>query len=406
MRKPDIYQGPWLLRAAPNLAAHRRIWGAAPARALTRNANLLENVDILGRGGGGFPFVRKLTRVAEHRGRKHVVVNFCEGEPASAKDLALALVAPHLVLDGAVMSAQTLKVSRIDIAVPGEQKWTEQALRQAITERKDRVHWRIHRADPGFISGEGSAVTELIGGRRNVPVTTWVPTSDSGVKGRPTLLSNAETYAQVAGAVYSNISGATAPGPADDPGTRLLTITRATGSQEVIEVVHGTAWPEILDAEELSRPVLLGGYHGAWVEAGALTDRTVSVASMHSLGAKLGAGIVIPLPARRCPLDYTTQILGYLAGQSALQCGPCRFGLPELVQAFRAGSSNGSWNSALRTAQLVERRGACAHPDGTARLARSAIAVFSDEAALHREGHCGYLDGGIHPSTISHGAST
>lgn len=391
MHKPDIHPGPWLLQEAPSFADHRRIWGSVPAKILRGQASILDDAGIAGRGGSGFPFARKLARVAEQRGRKHVVVNFCEGEPASAKDLALALVAPHLVLDGALMCAQALKVSRIDIAVPGEQPWTEESLRRAIHERRDHAHWRIHRADPGFISGEGSAVTQLISGRPNLPVTTLVPTSDSGVKGRPTLLSNAETYAQVAATVYSGLGSGPIPGPVDDPGTRLLTLTRHDGRQEVVEVVHGTPWQNILNGDELARPVLVGGYHGAWVEAGALTTRTVSHSSMHELGARLGAGIVIPLPDGLCPLTYTTQLLGYLAGQSALQCGPCRFGLPELTHAFKAGAATGSWNEAMHIAQLVEKRGACAHPDGTARLARSAMAVFSSEADLHRQGHCTYM---------------
>ncbi|HWU32300.1 MAG TPA: NADH-ubiquinone oxidoreductase-F iron-sulfur binding region domain-containing protein, partial [Marmoricola sp.] len=230
-----------------------------------------------------------------------------------------------------------------------------------------------------------------ISGRPNLPVTTLVPTSDSGVKGRPTLLSNAETYAQVAAAVFSGLGPVPVPGPADDPGTRLLTLTRRDGKQEVLEVIHGTPWLDILDAEELARPILVGGYHGAWVGPNALTTRTVSQSSMHELGARLGAGIVIPLPDGLCPLTYTTQLLGYLAGQSALQCGPCRFGLPELTQAFKAGANGTSWSEALHVAQLVEKRGACAHPDGTARLARSAIAMFSSEAALHHQGHCTYM---------------
>lgn len=392
MHKPDIYPGPWLLQAAPRLTDHQRIWGAAPAKILRGQTSLLDEAGIAGRGGSGFPFVQKLARVAEHHGRKHVVVNFCEGEPASAKDLALALVAPHLVLDGAWMSAQALKVSHVDIAVPTEQTWTEDAIKRAIAERKDHIRWQIHRADPGFISGEGSAVTQLISGRPNLPVTTLVPTSDSGVKGRPTLLSNAETYAQVAAAVYNSLAGKAIPGPADDPGTRLLTLTRSSGKQEVIEAPHGTPWSSLLDAEELARPMLIGGYHGSWVRAGALTDRTVSALSLEEVGARLGAGIVIPLPDGLCPLTYTTQLLGYLAGQSALQCGPCRFGLPELMHAFRAGATSGSWNEALQIAQLVERRGACAHPDGTARLARSAITVFDSEAALHNRGHCSYIN--------------
>ena len=96
------------LADGPSLDAHRRATTARhPLLRLPELASLTQAAQLTGRGGAGFPFATKLRAVAEARGRPVVVVNLAEGEPASWKDSALALTAPHLVLDGAVIAAQS-----------------------------------------------------------------------------------------------------------------------------------------------------------------------------------------------------------------------------------------------------------------------------------------------------------
>lgn len=91
-----------------------------------------------------------------------------------------------------------------------------------------------------------------------------------------------------------------------------------------------------------------------------------------------------------CPLQVTADIVAYLAAQSAGQCGPCVFGLPRLsaqVHALARGE-RGAAAGIERQAELVAGRGACHHPDGAARVARSAARVFAVEAAAHAVGAC------------------
>ena len=115
----DVHSGPLLLSGidrGPGLAAHRARLGAPPEPGIQALVTLLEDVGVRGRGGAGFPLARKLQTVMRARGsraaiggrRPYVVVNAAEGEPASAKDSALLDVAPHLVLDGAVVAARAL----------------------------------------------------------------------------------------------------------------------------------------------------------------------------------------------------------------------------------------------------------------------------------------------------------
>lgn len=230
--------------------------------------------------------------------------------------------------------------------------------------------------------------SSLVEGRVNLPVTRWQPTAVSGVGGRPTLLSNGETFAQLAALVLDHAAGRAVPGTAAEPGTRLLSIGGSDGTTRVVEVAHGTPWRHVLAPEELAAPVLLGGYHGTWAPAGVLAELTVSHSDLTAVGLGLGAGVVLPLAAGSCPLAATAGVTRYLARQSAGRCGPCVHGLPALATALEAFLAGGSVEPVERLLELVEGRGACAHPDGTARLVASALAAFPDDVSAHAVGGC------------------
>ena len=117
----------------------------------------------------------------------------------------------------------------------------------------------------------------------------------------------------------------------------------------------------------------------------------VSRESMAAAGLTLGAGIVIP--SRRCPLDHAAEIATYLANESAGRCGPCVNGLPRMAAALRDIARGLPRTAEVeRLGALVERRGACAHPDGTIRMARSLLLRYGGEITLHQRGRCRFGD--------------
>lgn len=390
----DVRPGPALLAGiehGPSLAAHRRQYGEPPEVSAEELHEALRRIALRGRGGAGFPFATKLEAVLRQRSRPVLVVNLSEGEPASAKDHAVALTRPHLVLDGVVATARSLRAREVHVVLPHERPAAAAAMRVALAERRDGVRITSHVAEPRFVSGQAKAVVELLAGRPNLPVTSWQPEAVSGHRGRPTLLSNAETWARVGLLVLRGVTAYCRLGTRDEPGTTLLTLGAPGLDPVVREVAYGTRLRDVLPAELSGRPALVGGFHGSWTTWETLASARVSVAGMRLLGAPLGAGVVLGAPVGTCPVTLTTDVVGYLAEQSAGRCGPCFNGLPALARAV-ASVAEGGTARVEQLAGLVERRGACAHPDGTVRLVRSVLHTFADEVSLHSAGACSERD--------------
>ena len=400
----QVRPGPLLLSGVddePGLAAHRARFGELPVLELASVVELADGAGVRGRGGAGFPLARKLRTVAERSGlrpskRPVVVVNAAEGEPASAKDEALLSVAPHLVLDGAELAARALGARRVHVVTSADRPLVGASVARAIAERDGKMRWTTHEAEGRFVAGQARAVLELMAGRPGLPVTAWAPEAMDGHQGRPTLLSNAESWAHLAAVAHVGTERYAAFGTPDEPGTMLLTLTRPPGPDgqfdlaRVVEVGHGdTAW-QVLDPAALAAPLLVGGFHGAWIHPSDVSGLVWSQPHLRSLGASLGAGALVSLSDGSCPVARTAEWTEYLAAESAGRCGPCRNGLPALADEVRALAEGADTRRRIEELTgLVTGRGACAHPDGTSRLVRSLVSTLADRVETHLEGTCG-----------------
>jgi len=331
------------------------------------------------------------------------VVNGTEGEPGSAKDKVLLGRVPHLVLDGAALAATALGASEIVLGIADAA--AAASAEQAIRERGLDARARVVRLPERFISGESGALVRGINGKRAVPPGRKVRASSQGVGGLPTLLSNAETYAQLAVLAGLGPRRYASVGTSEEPGTVLLTVTGSARFPAVIEVPAGAPLGHLLDlcGGRAGDGVLVGGYHGAWIPGDAAIGARVSRAGLEAVGGTLGAGIVMPLGRGTCPLGECARVARYLAAESAGQCGPCRLGLPDVASALAAlaeGRDAGSARETVRrAARLASGRGACAHPDGTARFVLSALDVFAEDAERHvADGGCGRPVRGVLPA--------
>jgi NADH:ubiquinone oxidoreductase subunit F (NADH-binding) len=351
----------------------------------------LEEAGLAGRGGAAFPTWRKVASAAESGRAAIVVANGSEGEPLSAKDATLLHQSPHLILDGLLLVAGVLRASEAHLVTTHTQI---PAIQRAIAERTDTRNIRLRATEDRFISGEASAVANAIERGRAIPRDHVVRLSIAGIGGRPTLVLNVETLAHIAVIARFGAAWFRSVGSDDDPGTRLLTVA-SDGSRRVIEAAGGTSLRRALEASgvasETVRAVLIGGYHGVWV-TGAALDAPISAAGLAPFGATPGAGVLIVLSRGHCGVARAAEITQYLAGQSAGQCGPCANGLPEIAQVLGRLARRDRDSSLPRQLRelggLVTGRGACHHPDGTARMVMSALEAFEHDVHAHAKGLC------------------
>ena len=357
-----------------DLAGHRRRTGVLPWVAYhgddgrDRLIAAVAAADLRGRGGAGFPTAVKLR--SARAPRSIVVANGCEGDPLSHKDAALLTLSPHLVLDGLQLAAHAIGAGEAILCVHAGSPVLPSVV-AALAEREDGVPVRVEEIPRRYVASEETALVHHLTSGDARPLGKSPRPDQRGVRGRPTLVDNVETLAQLALTILL--------GPQHYLSARrdLVTVTGAVRRPGVVEVAPGASVAAVLAAAggetEPVQAVLSGGYGGTWT-----SDFAVGVS---------GIPAVYALPARACGLEYTAKVLAFLAAESARQCGPCMFGLPAIAADFAELLRGGPSTARLaRRLPLLTGRGACAHPDGAARLATSALQVFGPDVAAHSAG--------------------
>jgi NADH:ubiquinone oxidoreductase subunit F (NADH-binding) len=355
----------------------------------------IERSGLRGHGGAGFPLALKMRAVIAAKGTPIVLANGSEGEPASRKDRLLLERLPHLVLDGALLAGAAVGADELMICVSVAAGEAQRSIAEAIEERR-RASRRLPKlgivqVPDRYISGQESALVNHINGKPALPGFTPPRVFERGVRRRPTQVSNVETLAHLALIARHGSRWFRALGTDEQPGSALVTLSGAVAYPDVYEIEHGASLGELVAAAGGTRgplrAALVGGYSGAWVAAGSLSNLALENERLASHGAMLGAGVIALLGEESCGVAETARIARWFAQQSARQCGPCVNGLgaiaTELEQIANGTSQRGSLERLSRWASLMLGRGACGHPDGAVRLISSALQVFGDELHNH-----------------------
>jgi len=369
----------WRLLAGPEpsagterLAQHLARLGRRP-RGGSWLLDVLDESNLRGRGGAGFPVGRKWRSViAKQRGVPTVAINLAEGEPASSKDRTLAALRPHLILDGAALAVETIEAWRAVIYVGRAHSAARRALQRAVRERRqlglEKCEFEIVDAPDRYVAGESSALVHYLNSGVAKPTAVPPRPHEAGVLGQPTLIQNAETTAHIALIARLGADWFRQVGTDTSPGTALLTILGAVARPGVLEVDRAATLVRAVEAWDLQ-----------------LDDEVLA-----GHGASLGCGVLLVLPAASCGVAESARILRYLADESAGQCGPCMYGLESIAAAMERVAFQHADLVDLerlhRWARQVAHRGACHHPDGAIRMLLSALHVFAGDIWRHMAG--------------------
>jgi NADH:ubiquinone oxidoreductase subunit F (NADH-binding) len=375
-----------------DLTAHEARFGARPSAAGSSGGvllGMLDEANLTGHGGGHFPVVRKWHTALRAGGGGVLIVNAAESEPGSAKDRALLATVPHLVLDGLACASETLGSQECVIWLHESAVDARRAVSRALTERHNaglpELAVRLELAPDRYLSGESSALLQALSGGPALPTFTVSPAAESGYRGRPAIIHNVETLARIALLARTGVRRY--------PRTALVTVSTPAG-RTVLEVADTATLADAVHAGGWQgtnpQAVLVGGYGGSWLSWSAAAPIRLCENDLKAAGASLGAGVLLPLSASQCGVARTAEITRFLAGASARQCGPCRFGLPDLaarLTALAVGKARrDEVDQLMRLTALINGRGGCHHPDGTVRMVATALSVFADDVALHARG--------------------
>lgn len=393
MSELRLLAGRDLMAGPESLTDHIRRLGPLPAA----GHDLIESLDrsaLLGRGGASFPLGAKWRSVAaKPRGSAVVIVNGAEGEPQSRKDRLLMTTRPHLILDGAFLAARTVHANQVVVLVGEELEAARAAMAGALGERPDAEGHltRMVTAPNRYVAGASSAAVHLVNAGIATPTTAPPHPHETGVAGGPTLVQNVESLAHVALIARYGDAWYRSAGKRGASGTVLITVAGGIAGPGVFEVEAGTTVAEAValagGASEPVEAILIGGYFGAWVEAGEAWELPLDAVALRARGLSLGCGVIGVLPKSSCGVCATARVMRFLASESSAQCGPCFFGLRTLADACdrlaERGTNPNDVQRLERWATEVRGRGACHHPDGAVMFLQSALKTFSAAFAAH-----------------------
>src|ERR1700744_1182557 len=258
-----------------DLAAHAEIFGPLPRMSAEQLIAAAEQVDLRGQGGAAFPFARKLKAVVDAAKKTDqpaiVVVNATEGEPGSFKDKMLMIRSTYLILSGAVLVAEALEAEEVFVGVTSNELANRSIEAAIAAEPGLRALVRVVQQPERFISGESGALVRGINGKKPVPPGRKTLASDRGVDDLPTLLSNASTFAQVSVLALLGAARFASVGVPEEPGTVLLSVSGSAKNPAVVECPTGVPLGAVLDICQAPAGdgVLVGGYHGMWLDSEA-----------------------------------------------------------------------------------------------------------------------------------------
>jgi len=309
---------------------------------------------LRGRGGGGFPAGRKWESVRRNVSDvKYVVCNGDEGDPGAFMDRSIMEGNPHSILEGMMIAGVATGATEGYIYVRAEYPLAVKRLQTAI-EKATEVgllgddimgsgfcfHMHINRGAGAFVCGEGSALTASIEGKRGMPRVKPPRTVDQGLWGKPTVLNNVETFANVPGIIRQGAGWYKGIGTDASSGTKTFALTGNVVNTGLVEVPMGTTLREVIfdigggipDGKKF-KAVQIGGPSG-----GCLTEEHLDVPmdfdSLKKLGAIIGSGGLVVMDEDTCMVEVARFFMNFTRNESCGKCTPCREGTKRMLETL------------------------------------------------------------------------
>ncbi len=295
----------------------------------------LKESKLRGRGGAGFPFWFKLDSVIkEDSKQKYIVCNADEGDPGAYSDMYLLEHNPHKVLFGIYLSGLTVGADTGILYIRGEYPNSIRKIEQAIAEINNLIgdfKFKIIRGQGSYVCGEETALLNSIEGLRpEVRVRPPYP-SQYGLYGKPTVLSNVETFANIHWIVANGGKAYASLGTDESTGTKLVSLDGFFNRPGIYEIEMGTDLLNIFNDygqgfKSEIKALQIGGPLGGVVPIAKIAELTLDFESLNDNGFLLGHASFVSIPKDYPLIKYMEHLLKFTADESCGKCYPCRIG--------------------------------------------------------------------------------
>ena len=374
----------------------------------------VETSGLRGRGGGGFPAGRKWRIAAENLqknpGPMYIVGNGDEGDPGAFMDRTIMEGDPHSVLEGMIIGAYAMNATQGFIYVRLEYPVAIRHLQIALEQARNLgllgknilgsgfdFDIQINRGAGAFVCGEETALIASLDGRIGEPIPRPPYPAEKGLWGRPTIINNVETWANVPLIVDKGASWFSGIGVPHSTGTKIFSLVGKVNNIGLVEVPMGIPLSQIVEEigggvpnQEGFKAVQTGGPSGGIIPY-HLKDTPVDFDSLTQVGSMMGSGGMIVMDQRDCVVDVARYFLRFLEEESCGKCLPCRLGLKsmlEFLDRFSKGQGTEEDIADLQSlGQAIKDFSLCALGGTAPNPVLTTIQYFRDEYMAHITDH-------------------
>lgn len=316
----------------------------------------IKTAKLRGRGGAGFPAGVKWEAVVKQEEKnRFVICNGDEGDPGAFMDRSILESNPHLVIEGMMICAYAVGASRGYLYIRSEYPQAIRRVRTALEQAREKglLGKSILGSDfnfaldifPGagaFVCGEGTALINSMEGRLGLPEQRPPRLSQSGLRGKPTVLNNVKTFAYVPLILTNGPEWFKNTGTEDSPGTAVFALAGKIENPGLVEVPMGTTLRQLIydvgqgvPREKAFKAVQIGGPSGGCLPESAL-DIPIDFDSLQEAGAIMGSGGIVVLDEDDCMVRIARYFLQFIQQESCGKCTFCRLGTKHMLEILTA----------------------------------------------------------------------
>ncbi|HUX14331.1 MAG TPA: NADH-quinone oxidoreductase subunit NuoF, partial [Spirochaetia bacterium] len=324
--------------------------------------NEMKASGLRGRGGAGFPTWLKWSLTAKAPGdEKFALCNADEGDPGAFMDRSVLEGDPHSVIEGMIIAARAIGAGKGFVYVRAEYPLAVARLSKAIEQARERgllgsnilgsgfsFDLEIRMGSGAFVCGEETALMNSIEGKRGEPRPRPPFPAQKGLWGKPSLLNNVETYANVAAIIQNGAAWYASVGTDQSKGTKVFALAGAVNNTGLVEVPIGTPLGELIydvgggiKNNKRYKAAQIGGPSGGCIPREYL-NVALDYATLQELGAIMGSGGLIVMDEESCMVDVARFFLEFVQEESCGKCVPCRVGTKRMLEILeRICAGNG-----------------------------------------------------------------